>query len=152
MVADQEGFRFDAYITYQDQSADADWVEKTLVPHLVNAGLNVAVPGNIEAIPPGLPIILSSERAIEQSKRTLVILSEASLDDQMTELEGLMALHQNLRKGTYGLIPVFIPPIQKSKVPLHLEILQGVDFSRPDRADAEMEKLVKSLKSKLPVH
>ncbi len=152
VAADSQGFRFDAYINYRDQSADADWVEKTLVPRLHKAGLKVAVPGDREVIPPGVPIILGSERAIEQSKRTLVILSDTSLEDQKTELDGLMGLHNNFRNGTYGLIPVLIPPIQKNRIPLRFDVLQGIDFSRPDRVDAEMDKLIRSLESAVPVY
>ncbi|HRW10893.1 MAG TPA: caspase family protein, partial [Caldilineaceae bacterium] len=45
---DDEGFRYDAYISYVDRAPDAQWVWETLVPQLEAADLRVAVSGDVE--------------------------------------------------------------------------------------------------------
>src|SRR5262249_12690626 len=60
-------FRYDAYISYVDQGADADFVWDTLVPKLESAGLRAAVSG--DSGDPGVPRVIGGERAIRQSKR-----------------------------------------------------------------------------------
>jgi len=47
---DEEGFRYDAYVSYVEQEPDAAWVWSTLVPRLEEAGLRVAVSGDVVPI------------------------------------------------------------------------------------------------------
>ena len=68
-------FRYDAYISYVDKGADAEFVWDTLVPKLEGAGLKLAVSG--DSVTPGVPRIVGGGAAIRQSKRTVVVLSEA---------------------------------------------------------------------------
>lgn len=73
---DEQGFRYDAYVSYVDREPDATWVWDTLVPRLDDAGLRVAVSGDVEE--PGVARVVSIERGLEQSRRTVVVLSEVA--------------------------------------------------------------------------
>ena len=58
---DADGFRYDAYISYVDHDPDATWVWDVLVPTLKQAGLHVAVSGDVET--PVWPAWLASSGA-----------------------------------------------------------------------------------------
>jgi hypothetical protein len=73
---DEEGFRYDAYVSYVDREPDTTWVWDTLVPRLEEAGLRVAVSGDVEE--PGVARVVNVERGIKQAKRTVVVLYEKS--------------------------------------------------------------------------
>ncbi|MGB3218594.1 MAG: caspase family protein, partial [Anaerolineae bacterium] len=78
---DEQGFRYDAYVSYVDREPDATWVWDTLAPRLETAGLRVAVSGDVET--PGIARVVNIERGIRQAKRTVVVLSNAYLADNM---------------------------------------------------------------------
>ena len=65
---DEEGFRYDAYLSYADRAPDSTWVWETLIPRLEREGLKVVVSG--ASRDPGVPLVVSSERGIQQAKRT----------------------------------------------------------------------------------
>lgn len=73
----EEGYRYDAYISYVDKEPDASWVWDTLLPKLEEAGLQVAVSGDSEKL--GVARVVNIERGIQQAKRTVVVLSETYL-------------------------------------------------------------------------
>lgn len=60
------GFRYDAYISYVDVEPDATWVWDTLLPRLEDAGLKIAVSGDVEE--PGVSRVVNIERGIKQAK------------------------------------------------------------------------------------
>jgi hypothetical protein len=145
---DEDGFRFDAYVSYVDRDADAAWVWKTLVPRLEKEGLKVAVSG--DSADPGVPIVVSAERGIEQAKRTVVVLSRAYLKDKMTEFENVMAEFQGIREGSYRLLPVKIEPLDEDQLPLRLGMLTTLDLTRPGGVEHQWDRLTKALKGPLP--
>jgi len=86
---DEEGFRYDAYVSYVDQEPDATWVWDRLVPRLEEAGLRIAVSGDVEE--PGVARVVNIERGIRQAKRTVVVLSETYLADYVADFENVLA-------------------------------------------------------------
>jgi hypothetical protein len=58
----EEGFRYDAYISYVDKEPDASWVWNKLVPQLEGTGLRIAVSGDVEAA--GVERVVGIERGI----------------------------------------------------------------------------------------
>ncbi len=79
----EEGFRYDAYISYVDKEPDAAWVWNKLVPQLEGTGLRIAVSGDVEAA--GVERVVGIERGIRQSKRTVVVLSKTYLTDNIAD-------------------------------------------------------------------
>jgi hypothetical protein len=147
VVTKVEGdFRYDAYISYVDKGADANFVWDTLVPRLEGAGLKVAVSG--DSITPGVPRIIGGERAIRQAKRTVVVLSDSYLSDSMAEFENVLSQTMSLQEGSYRLLPV---KIAEGKLPMRLSMLETLDLIHPRRAERNYERLVKALQGPLPV-
>jgi hypothetical protein len=103
---DEEGFRYDAYISYARQEPDAGWVWKTLVPHLKKAGLRVAVSGAVEE--PGVALVVGIERAIEQSRRMVVVLSRAYLADDWAHFQNTLAQTMGIEERQGRVFPLII--------------------------------------------
>ena len=145
---DQDGFRYDVYISYVDKEPDTTWVWEMLMPRLLASGLRVAVSG--DSADPGVPHVVSIERGIIQSKRILAVLSNAYMADHTADFEAIMAQTKDIQDGTYRLLPVKIAPLQESKLSLRLGMLTMLDLSHPHRAEREFDRLLHALQGPLP--
>ncbi len=144
----EEGYRYDAYISYVDKEPDATWVWDTLLPKLEVAGLRVAVSGDSEN--PGVARVVNIERGIQQAKRTVVVLSDTYLTDRMAEFENTLGQTMGIQEGTYRLLPVKAAPIDTSHLPTRLSMLTTLDLSHPRRAEREFDRLIRALREPLP--
>jgi len=145
---DDEGFRYDAYVSFVDREPDAGWVWKSLVPHLEGSGLRVAVSEDVEE--PGVARVVNIERGIRQAKRTVVVLSEAYLTDYMADFENVLAQTMGIQEGTYRLLPVKIEPMDEGQLPTRLSMLTTLNLVHPRRAEREFGRLVRALQGPLP--
>jgi len=145
---DEQGFRYDAYVSYVDREPDAAWVWEALVPRLEGAGLRVAVSGDVEE--PGVARVMNIERGIRQSKRTIVVLSPAYLEDNMADFENVLGQTMGVQEGTYRLLPVKIAPIDEGRLPVRLSMLTTLDLVHARRAEHEFDRLVRALRGPLP--
>jgi hypothetical protein len=143
-----EGFCFDVYISYVDKDPDTTWVWDVLVSKLEEAGLRVAVSGDSER--PGVARVVNIEQGIQQSKRTVVVLSENYLSDNMAEFENTLGQTMGIQEGTYRLLPVKATNLDSSRLPTRLSMLTILDLSHPQRAEREFKRLLKALQSPLP--
>jgi hypothetical protein len=146
--AKSDGFRYDAYISYVDKDPDADYVWKKLVPALKQAGLNVAV--SEDAQEGGVAKVVSIERALKQSKRTIVALSENFLEDTMVHFEETLAMTIGINEGAYRLLPVKIADFDNSKLPERIRMLVMRNLVHPARAEQQFELLIRDLTGPLP--
>ncbi len=145
---DEEGFRYDAYVSYVDREPDATWVWDTLVPRLEEAGLRIAVSGDVEE--PYVARVVNVERGIKQAKRTVVVLSEVYLADHMADFENVLAQTMGIQEGAYRLLPVKIAPIDASRLPVRLSMLTTLNLIHSRRAEREFGRLVRALQGPLP--
>ena len=143
-----EGFRYDAYISYVDREPDSTYVWDTLVPRLGQAGLKVAVSN--DSVDPGVARVVGVERGIGESKRTVVVLSEAYLADHMADFENVLGQTMGIQEGAYRLLPVKIAPLDEGRLPVRLSQLVTLDLTHPRRAEREFERLVRALQGPLP--
>ena len=149
VAKDADGFRYDAYVSYVDRDPDATWVWEMLAPRLEQAGLRVAVSGDVEA--PGVCArVVGIEQGIRQAKRTVIVLSEAYLTDQITTFENTLAQTMGLQEGTYRLLPVKIGEIDEAKLPTRLGMLTTLNLAHPGRAAREFDRLIRALQGPLP--
>jgi hypothetical protein len=145
---DEQGFRYDAYISYVDKEPDAAWVWDTLVPKLEAASLRVAVSGDVEE--PGVQRVVSIERGVKQAKRTVLVLSDAYVADNWADYENVMVQTLGVQEGTYRLLPVKIGALAEGRLPLRLSQLVALDLVHPQRAQREFARLVQALQGPLP--
>jgi Caspase domain/TIR domain len=144
----EESFRYDAYISYVDKEPDATWVWDTLVPRLNEVGLSIAVSGDVEN--PGVARVVNIERGITQSKRILIVLSEAYMGDNIAEFENVLVQTMGIQEGSYRLLPIKIAPIDQNRLPTRLSMLTTLDLVHPRRAEREFQRLIQALKGSLP--
>jgi hypothetical protein len=144
----QEGFRYDAYISYVDQEPDATWVWDTLVPKLEDAGLQIAISGDVEQ--PGVARVVNIERGMEQAKRTVIVLSETYMADNMADFENTLAQTMGIQEGSYRLLPVKIGAIDEGQLPTRLSMLTTLNMTHPRRAEREFGRLIRALQGPLP--
>lgn len=148
VTRDEEGFRYDAYLSYADRDPDSTWVWETLIPRLEREGLRIVVSG--ASRDPGVPLLVNGERGISQAKRTLVLLSQAYLEDNMADFENVLAQSMGIEEGSYRLLPVKIGPIDQVRLPMRLRMLAALDLTDPRRADREFGRLTEALRGPLP--
>ncbi|MGE5603634.1 MAG: caspase family protein [Nitrososphaerales archaeon] len=148
VAKDEQGFRYDAYISYVDREPDATWVWEQLAPRLAKEGLRVAVSGDVEE--PGVARVVNIERGIQSAKRTIVVLSDAYLADNVTDFENVLAQTMGIQEGSYRLLPVQIGAMDESRLPVRLSMLSRLNLSRPGRSEAEFDRLVRALRGPLP--
>ena len=144
---DDQGFRYDAYISYANRGQDAAWVWETLVPRLEKAGIRVAISGDVEE--PGVARVVNIERGIRQSKRTVVVLSDAYLNDNVSDFENVLAQTMGLQEGRHRLLPVRIAQLSENQVPVRLNMLTTLDMTRPQYMEREFARLVQALQGPL---
>ncbi|BDA67328.1 conserved hypothetical protein [Calothrix sp. PCC 7716] len=144
----EDNFCYDAYISYSDKEPDATWVWNTLLPRLESAGLRIAVSGDVEV--PGVTRVENIESAINQSKRTIIVLSEAYLIDNMASFENVLGQTMGIQEGTYRLLPLKLAPIEENKLPTRISMLTILNLAHPVRAEREFNRLVQALQRPLP--
>jgi hypothetical protein len=145
---DADGFRYDAYVSYADRDPDATWVWETLLPRLEEAGLRVAISEDVEE--PGVDRVVNLERGITQAKRTIIVLSEAYLDDNWSHFENVLGQTLGIQEGTYRLLPVQIAPIEEKRLPVRLGMLSTVDLADSRRGARNFDRLVEALQGPVP--
>jgi len=142
-----DGFVYDAYLSFADKEPDAAWVWTKLVPELEKAGLRIAISGVVQA--PGVDLVIETERAIRQAKRTVVVLSPIYLADNLAAFENVLAQTLGIQEGSYRLLPIKIAPLA-SNLPTRLGMLTTLDLTHPYRGQAELARLIKALQQPLP--
>jgi hypothetical protein len=97
-------YAYDVFLSYRAQEPDRSWVRKTLRPTLEAGGLRVCIDHRDFRM--GEPLLLELERAVEQSRYTLAVLTPGYLESGFAELESVLAQHLGLEAGQRRLLTV----------------------------------------------
>ena len=103
-VDNAHDFDYDAFISYRHQGSDETWVKKVLLPRLEAEGLRVCI--DYKCFRLGRTLVKEMERAVEQSRYTIAVLSPSYLESNFTELENVMAEHLGLENSQRRLLAV----------------------------------------------
>ncbi len=95
----------DVFFSYRHQELDRSWARTVLLPRLKAEGLRVCI--DSESFRLGSPLAKEMERAVEQSRYTLAVASEAYLASNFAELENVLAEHLGLERSQRRLLAVF---------------------------------------------
>jgi hypothetical protein len=142
------GFRYDAYISYVDTGFDRTWVRENLLSRLKGVGLKIAVSRDVEDL--GVARVVNIERGIRQAKRTIIVLSEAYLQDNMAEFINTLVQYMGIQEGRYRLLPIKATDFDDSLLPTRLSMLETLDLSDPYYAEDDLQRLIKALQGPLP--
>jgi len=138
-ILPNDGYKYDVFISYVAKDADKTWVRKTLLPSLESKGLKVAIDSHFRL---GVPLLTSMERAIQQSRYTIIILSPSYLENSYGEFENLVAQHLGLEESKYRLIPIMR---EECRPRLGLRILFLLDMTNEDEFADNIERLIYQL-------
>jgi len=142
-----DGYEYDVYISCLETGDDTDWVEFELAPRLRQEGVKFGI--SYDTNNPELPRITKMQRAMQISRRTLVMLSDDYLRNHLAEFENSMAQYDGVRGGQWRVIPLKRHSLTE-EVPLRMAMLSGVDLTDSRRFSGRLDGLLLTLKKPLP--
>ena len=131
-------FRYDAFISYSHK--DSAWVRDTLLPRLEGEGLRVCI--DFRDFEPGAPSLTEMERAVLQSRKTLLVLTPQYLASEWAEFENILASTLDPAARRRRVIPLLLKPCE---LPLRIRALTYLDFTKPDETEFQFQRLVAAL-------
>jgi WD40 repeat protein len=133
---------YDLFISYAE--ADRAWVKGYLLDSLDQANVRYL---SEEAFALGAPRLQEFERAIQQSQRTLLVLSPAYVADSFNQFVDLLAQCFGLDTSTWPVIPLLLEPVQ---IPPRLAALVKLDATNPERWETAIARLCRDLEHEAP--
>jgi hypothetical protein len=128
-------FAYDAYISFCN--ADKAWVISDLVNPLKEAKLQI-----LHELQIGLDEVVARERAVQQSRKTIAVLTPDWVANSWQHLESMYAAYLDPTGETSRLVPLLLKTCDR---PLRIRHLIPVDFTEVEgRADA-MARLLRHL-------
>lgn len=115
----------DVFISYS--SKDSAWVRDVLLPNLENHSFSVIV--DFRDFKTGSFGVEEMERAVEETRHTLLVLTNNYVQSDWTKFENVMAQSKDPGAVQRKLIPILL---EKCNLPLRLKILHYRDLSGND--------------------
>ncbi len=149
----EEEFTYDVYISYADREPDSAWVWDKFVPQLEDAGIppeRIAVVGEVER--PGVTLLLEAARALLQSKRVVLAMSDGYFADTRAKFDIALTQNEQVNANTFRLLPMIIDAdMDRSLIPPRLDIYGPVDVTHPRMGERRLAKVASEIKGPLPV-
>ncbi len=132
--------KYDVFISFT--SANKDWVRKTFIPALEAEGLTCC--DYYRDFEVGAPIVKEMERAVLESRKTILVLSPEYLKSKWVEFENLMLQTLDAANQERRLLPVVY---KQCEIPLRIKYLNCVNLDNPDDINIEWQRLFKAIGS-----
>lgn len=133
---------YDLFISYAEY--DQAWVEGYLQDALNQVGVKFFSESSFRL---GVPRIKEFQRAIEESHRTLLVISPAYLADDVGEFVELLCQSYGQDTQTWPVIPLILENI---KLPPRLSMLVHLSATTPEERVIAINKLCEDLKYSVP--
>lgn len=131
---------YDVFVAYAE--ADREWVRGCLLAALAEAGVTCCTRDSFGLTRPALEAL---GLAVEASRRTLLVLSPASLADHGQEMVALLAQHLGSETATWPVLPLLIDGVRRERLPLRLRLLEPLDLGDPATRDDSLARLIADL-------
>jgi NACHT domain/TIR domain len=128
---------YDLFISYVE--ADRAWVEGYLLDALTQAGVKCL---SEAAFRLGVPRIQEFQRAIQQSSRTLLVISPAYVADDFNQFVELLGQSYGQDTQTWPVIPLVLELVA---LPPRLAMLVGLDATTPEDQEIAVARLCTDL-------
>lgn len=138
-MAPEPNYRYDVFISYSHQ--DAAWVWEQLLPRLERVGLRVSIDTRDFEI--GTPSLVNMERAVDQSRHTLLVLTPAWIESEWTDFESLLGGTGDPAGRRRKLFPIML---KECEPPRRIAMLTWADFRQPEEYMDQLERLLKQLR------
>lgn len=133
-------FKYDVFVSYKH--ADLDWVQRELIPRLQAVDLKICL-DDVEFLAGGVAIV-NMQDAVEQSRRTLLVLTPRYMQSHWTLFEMLASRTLDPDAVQRRTIPLLVEKVDN--MPLLITMLSYVDLTRPENQSNAWDLLVRSLK------
>ncbi len=134
----------DVFISYSPR--DGEWVRELLVPTLKNAGVTVWF--DAQDFELGAPRLTEIERAVLNSRKTLVVLTQAYLAGEWGEFENILSQSLDPAARQRRVLPLMLQPCE---LPPRLGMLTFLDFTERARYETQFQRLLKALAVGAPI-
>ncbi len=132
-MADQAERVYDVFISYAQ--TDRTWVEGYLLPALGLPPERVITPKDFR---PGAAVVVEFERAVIDSRYTVLVLSPAYLADEWSTFGEQLTSHASVAKGCDRLIPLLLQPCT---LPLRVDFRVRLDCTDEANWEGETARL-----------
>jgi hypothetical protein len=132
---------YDAFISYRRREPDRQWVHDRLVVALRSRGLRICLDDDDFRL--GQPVVLEMERAVEQSRYTVAVLTPEWVMSSYTEFEEVLARTLGLETGAWPVIAVVRRP---TPLPLRLRAVTALDMSDDATFEPDLDRLCAALR------
>jgi uncharacterized protein YoxC len=129
---------YDVFVSYSHK--DKPWVVSVLVKALRDHGLTVLV--DESEFEGGVASIENMTNAVQQSKRTVAVLTPSWVGSEWTRFEGLLTAQEDPSGARGRLLPILR---QKCEPPKWLAIRSYLDFVDDDAVARQMSRLLRTL-------
>ena len=139
MVERGTDFAYDVFISYSHE--DGEWVRNWLLPRLEDAGLQVCI--DFRDFGVGVPSLVNMERAVSNSRKTLVVLSKAWVASRWTQFERILTQSIDPLERT---IPLLLEPCEP---PPGIAMLTSADFTQLEMHDDQLQRVIAAIRGEL---
>jgi len=144
-MAEKRNIEYDSdavFISYSPE--DIDWAEDELRPRLEKSGVKVITGEDLTG---GATVSLNRERAIADTRRTIVVLSPEWVANSWNGFEADMLIHLDPAAIKRKLLPVLL---RKTEVPPRIARLTIRDLTGKKRYDSRLAQLIRDVEDSVP--
>jgi tetratricopeptide (TPR) repeat protein len=136
-------FLYDVFISYSHR--DGEWVRNWLLPRLEleNAGLRVCI--DFRDFDIGVPSLVNMERAVEHSRKTLLVLTPSWVESEWTNFEALLVQTDDPIGLRRRMLPLML---KQCKPPKRVSIFTHADFTKPDEWEKQLGRIIDAINDK----
>jgi len=138
----EDEFRYDAFISYSHK--DNTWVRNVLLARLESEGLRICI--DTRDFEVGVPSLVNMENAVDQSRKTLLVLTPNWLSSEWTAFEALLVQTEDPIGRGRRILPLMVQPCQ-GQLPKRLKMFTYLDLTDPAQLDFQMERLVDAIRA-----
>jgi len=138
----EDEFRYDAFISYSHQ--DGNWVRNVLLARLESEGLRVCI--DTRDFEVGVPSLVNIENAVDQSRKTLLVLTPNWLASEWTAFESLLVHSEDPAGRRRRMLPLMVQDC-RDQLPKRLKMFTYLDLTDPAQLDTQMERLVGAVRA-----
>jgi hypothetical protein len=137
-------FLYDVFISYSHR--DGEWVRNWLLPRLEleNAGLRVCI--DFRDFDIGVPSLVNMERAVEHSRKTLLVLTPNWVESEWTNFEALLVQTDDPIGLRRRMLPLML---KQCKPPKRVSIFTHADFTKPSEWEKQLGRIIDAINDKV---
>ena len=134
----ETSYSYDAFISYSHW--DQDWVMGQLLPRLEAAGIDFTI--DVRDFRVGVPARINMERAIDQSKYVIIVLTPRWIAFEWTQMESLLFASKDGERIRRKLLPIIL---KECELPPRIGVLTYADFRDYSKHDESFQRLIKAI-------